>query len=63
MSPIYQIERTSSYFIEPDLSVNEIAYEVGFNTPSYFTRCFKQQYGIAPSEYKEHYESLYSVVE
>jgi len=58
-----RLRKSAQLLIEPDLSVNEIAYEVGFNTPSYFTRCFKQQYGIAPSEYKEHYESLYSVVE
>jgi len=58
-----RLRKSTQLLIEPDLSVNEIAYEVGFNTPSYFTRCFKQQYGIAPSEYKEHYESLYSVVE
>jgi ligand-binding sensor domain-containing protein/AraC-like DNA-binding protein len=58
-----RLQKSTQLLIVPDLSVNEIAYEVGFNTPSYFTRCFKQQFGIAPSEYKEHYESLYSVVE
>jgi len=58
-----RLRKSTQLLIEPDLSVNEIAYEVGFNTPSYFTRCFKQQFGIAPSEYKEHYENLYCVVE
>jgi len=58
-----RLQKSTQLLIGPDLSVNEIAYEVGFNTPSYFTRCFKQQFGIAPSEYKEHYDSLYSVVE
>ncbi|MFQ5628653.1 MAG: helix-turn-helix domain-containing protein, partial [bacterium] len=32
-------------------TVAEIAYEVGFGDPSYFTRCFRQQFGIAPSDY------------
>lgn len=31
-------------------SINVIAMECGFNSPSYFTRCFKAEYGILPSE-------------
>jgi ligand-binding sensor domain-containing protein/AraC-like DNA-binding protein len=53
-----RLRKSTQLLIEAKLSVNEIAYEVGFNTPSYFTRCFKQQFGIAPSEFKEHYDSL-----
>ena len=34
-------------------NVSEIAYKVGFNDPSYFSRIFKKQYGKAPSEYIE----------
>ncbi|WP_209319673.1 helix-turn-helix domain-containing protein [Ancylomarina longa] len=49
--------KSSKLLVESKLSVNEIAYDVGFNSPSYFTRCFKQQFGIAPSEYKEHYDT------
>ena len=33
------------------LTLSEIAYEVGFNSASYFTRCFKEEYGKTPSEY------------
>lgn len=32
-----------------DLNVSDIAYEVGFNDPKYFTRCFTKQFGTAPS--------------
>ena len=31
-------------------NVSEIAYEVGFTAPSYFTKCFKDQFGISPSD-------------
>lgn len=31
-------------------TVNEIAYEVGFGTPGYFSKCFKQQYGKYPMD-------------
>ena len=32
-------------------SISEIAYEVGFSSPSYFTKSFKEQFGISPSEF------------
>ena len=35
--------------IRADMNVSDIAYEVGFNDPKYFTRCFTQQFGLAPS--------------
>ncbi len=33
-----------------DLSVAEIAYEVGFASPSYFNKCFKEEYGVNPGK-------------
>lgn len=36
---------------ESDATISEIAYEVGFNTPSYFIKCFKNTYGCTPNEY------------
>lgn len=32
------------------IPANEVAMECGFNSPSYFTRCFKAEYGMVPSE-------------
>lgn len=34
-------------------TLSEIAYQTGFNSASYFTTCFKNQFGKAPSEYLE----------
>ena len=33
-----------------DSSISEIAYDTGFSAPSYFTKCFKDEYGISPGE-------------
>ena len=33
-----------------DMNISEIAYEVGFNDPKYFTRCFTQEFNATPSD-------------
>ena len=35
---------------ETTLSVSEIAYQVGFASPSYFTKCYKDEFGTVPGE-------------
>ena len=34
----------------PELSISDIAYQVGFTDPNYFTRCYVQEFGESPSE-------------
>jgi AraC-like DNA-binding protein len=36
-------------------SITEIAYELGFNESAYFTRCFRQQFGVTPSAWRGHH--------
>ena len=36
-----------------ELSISEIAYEAGFSTPAYFTKCFREAYGQTPSELRD----------
>ena len=36
----------------PDMTVAEIAYELGFSSPGYFSKCFKDLYGITPFNYR-----------
>lgn len=36
-----------------DRTVSEIAYAVGFSTPAYFTKCYREAYGETPSELRE----------
>ena len=35
-----------------DLNASEVAYKVGFSSPSYFNKCFSKYYGITPGDYK-----------
>lgn len=38
---------------EGELNISEIGYKVGFPEASYFNKCFKQYYGVAPSKYRK----------
>ena len=37
----------------PNILISEVATQVGFNTPKYFSKCFKKEFGIFPKEYAE----------
>ena len=39
--------------LEKNVRVNEICYAVGFKYPSYFTKCFKDAYGVLPADYRK----------
>ena len=36
-------------------NISEIALEVGFNNPSYFAKCFQNQFGFSPSQYHQNF--------
>ena len=38
---------------EPQYNVSEISYKLGFNSPRYFSRCFKSFYGVSPQNYRK----------
>jgi AraC-like DNA-binding protein len=46
------IDVAKDKIFDPDKSVSEIAYELGFKYPQHFTRLFKQHVGLSPSEYR-----------
>ena len=46
-----RLKKAAEMLIEGDLNVTEISYKVGFQSPTYFYKCFKEKYGVPPSKY------------
>ncbi|MDD6253649.1 MAG: two-component regulator propeller domain-containing protein [Bacteroidales bacterium] len=38
---------------ESNVRINEVCYAVGFNSPSWFAKCFKDEYGVLPADYRD----------
>jgi AraC-like DNA-binding protein len=47
----YRLGKAILLLSEGTMSIAEIAYDCGFNSPSYFTRSFKKRYGISPNNF------------
>jgi len=45
-----RLQKAKELLQTSDKSISEIAYEVGFNDPSWFSRAFKEEFGYAPSD-------------
>ena len=45
-----RLQRAAALLSSTTKTVAEIAFEVGFNTPGYFSKCFKEQYGKQPTD-------------
>jgi ABC-type sugar transport system substrate-binding protein/AraC-like DNA-binding protein len=48
-----RLNRAYQLLLTTDKSVSEVAYSVGFTAPSYFTKCFKEEYGMVPGDVKK----------
>ena len=47
-----RLNRGYQLLLTTDLSISEVAYQVGFTAPSYFTKCFKEEFGLLPGDLK-----------
>lgn len=48
-----RLKRAAQLLEKSDLTIAEVAYEVGFNNPKYFTKYFKAEYDMLPSAYQQ----------
>lgn len=50
---VIRLKRAAQLLRDSQLHVSEIAFQVGFNNPKYFSRYFKEEFGVLPSAYQE----------
>jgi len=50
---IIRLKRAAQLLKQSQLTVNEVAYMVGFNNPKYFRKYFKEEFGVSPSHYND----------
>ncbi|MDC8001611.1 response regulator [Aequorivita todarodis] len=48
-----RLKLAASLILKSDVNISEICYQVGFNNPSYFSKCFREAFGCLPSEYSQ----------
>jgi signal transduction histidine kinase/DNA-binding response OmpR family regulator/ligand-binding sensor domain-containing protein len=48
-----KMKRACMMLLSQQMNISEVAYSVGFNNPKYFSKCFKDEFGVTPSEYQQ----------
>lgn len=48
---LMRLRKAAELLSSKNYRVNEVCYEVGFNSPSYFAKCFQKQFGVSPKDF------------
>jgi AraC-like DNA-binding protein/ligand-binding sensor domain-containing protein len=48
-----RLKKAAQMLLQTPLSVSEVAYRVGFNDPGYFSRCFREEFGLSPRDFQK----------
>ena len=49
---IIRLLKAEELLKDPSLNISQIAYDIGFSDPNYFSRLFTKAYDLSPSEYR-----------
>ena len=52
---LYLIDEAKNLLLEPGKTVSQVAYQLGFEYPQYFSRLFKKKVGVSPTEFRDNY--------
>ncbi|TLP79156.1 nickel-binding protein [Maribacter sp. ACAM166] len=50
----YRLDKAFKLLLKKEINISEIAFETGFNSAAYFTKCFQKKYGFSPSSLAKH---------
>ncbi|MCX6743793.1 MAG: ATP-binding protein, partial [Candidatus Parcubacteria bacterium] len=48
----YRLKKAKELLVTSDITISEIAYQVGFKDPNYFTKSFSKEYGLTPTNFR-----------
>ena len=48
---IIRLKRAAQILAKVDLSISDVCHRTGFKTPKYFSKCFRDFFGVLPSEF------------
>lgn len=50
---IIRLNKATELLQQTDIRINEVSEMIGFSSSSYFSKCFKAQFGVLPKDYAE----------
>jgi AraC-like DNA-binding protein len=53
-----KLDHSKNFLVNSPMSISDIAFQCGFNDPFYFSRLFKNNFGISPKGFKEQTDSI-----
>ncbi|MGF1636828.1 MAG: helix-turn-helix domain-containing protein [Cyclobacteriaceae bacterium] len=57
---IVRLKRAEQLLLQDPENISEVAFQVGFKDPGYFSKCFKQHFGVSPARYIEQKKNVQS---
>ncbi len=59
-----RLKKAAGYLTDhPEYNISDITYMMGFSSPKYFAKCFKEHFGMSPSEFRKSDENVVSLEE
>ncbi len=58
-----RLDKAKELLNEGDPTISEVSYQVGFNSTSYFIKCFKEEFGTSPGEFQKQESATVASIE